>query len=171
MSDSSCNFDTLDARDRALIVATQAGLPLTPRPYHTVAEQIGASPAWVMARLASMVDTGVIRRIAAVPNHYRLGFRGNGMSVWDVDDRRITQLGRAVGALPFVSHCYHRPRHLPLWRYNLFAMVHGHDRAAVADEVAQIAALLGDALRHHTVLFSRQVLKKSGLRLRESTPN
>jgi hypothetical protein len=46
-----------------------------------------------------------------VPNHYRLGFTANGMSVWDVDDALVDQLGERIGQLPGVSHCYRRPRH------------------------------------------------------------
>ena len=72
-----------------------------------------------------MLESGVIRRIGAVPNHYALGYKANGMTVWDVADERIDELGERVGALDFVSHCYQRPRHLPDWPYNLFAMVHG----------------------------------------------
>jgi DNA-binding Lrp family transcriptional regulator len=75
-------------------------------------------------RLQRMLDTGVIRRIGAVPNHYAIGYTANGMSVWDVDDARIDELGARVGALEFVTHCYRRPRRLPDWPYNLFAMVH-----------------------------------------------
>ena len=32
---------TTDVLDRRLIVATQAGLPLVPRPYHVIAEELG----------------------------------------------------------------------------------------------------------------------------------
>ena len=121
----------------------------------------------VMDRLRRMQANGVIRRIGAVPNHYKLGFKGNGMSVWDVPDAQVRELGRLIGALDFVSHCYHRPRHLPHWPYNLFAMVHGHDRAEVMMKVGRIADLLGDAVRSHDVLFSTRILKKTGLRLQE----
>lgn len=155
----------LDALDRAIVVATQGGLPLVPRPYDEVARQVGTTPDQVMARLERMLATGVIRRIGLVPNHYALGFRGNGMSVWDVPDDRVADIGRQVGALDFVSHCYHRPRALPEWPYNLFAMVHGPDRAAVQTQVLAIARLLGDADRGHEVLFSTRILKKTGLRL------
>lgn len=155
----------LDALDRRIVVATQAGLPLVARPYHAVAERIGAPAADVMARLRQMIEAGVVRRIAAVPNHYALGWRANGMSVWDVDDDEVVRLGPLVGALPEVSHCYLRPRCPPSWPYNLFAMVHGRDRDAVAVQVARVAALLGPACRGHDVLFSTQILKKSGLRL------
>ena len=155
----------LDALDRRIIVATQEGLPRVSRPYHAVAEQLGVSGDEVMVRLRRMLDTGVIRRIGAVPNHYALGYRANGMSVWDVPEERIRELGRKIGALDFVSHSYHRPRYLPEWPYNLFAMVHGRDRAEVETKVAQIAALLGDADRGHAVLYSTRILKKTGLRL------
>jgi DNA-binding Lrp family transcriptional regulator len=157
----------LDADDRRLIVATQGGLPLVPRPYHLLAEQLGMTPEEVMARLERMLQSGVIRRIGAVPNHYALGYRANGMSVWDVADERVDELGERVGALDFVTHCYRRPRRPPLWPYNLFAMVHGRSREEVEDKVARIAALLGEACRGHDVLYSSRILKKSGLRLAE----
>jgi DNA-binding Lrp family transcriptional regulator len=155
----------IDAVDRQIIVATQRGLPLTLRPYHTVAGELGLEPDEVMARMRRMMALGIIRRIAAIPNHYALGYRANGMSVWDVVDERVSELGRAVGALPFVSHCYRRPRRLPLWPYNLFAMVHGHDRPEVEAQVTAIAALLGEAARDHTTLYSTRILKKTGLRI------
>ena len=155
----------LDAIDRAIVRATQAGLPLCAQPYHAVAERVGVDPDEVMARMRRMLAAGIIRRIGAVPNHYRLGYRANGMSVWDVPDEQITELGRRVGALPFVSHCYRRPRRLPQWPYNLFAMVHGRTREEVEAQVAEIAALLGEAARRHDVLYSTRILKKTGLRL------
>lgn len=155
----------IDALDRQLIVATQSGLPLTPRPYHALAERLGIAPEEVIARLKRMLDDGIIRRIGAVPNHYRLGYTANGMSVWDVPDACVRELGRCVGMLEFVSHCYHRPRHPPEWPYNLFAMVHGRNRAEVVRQVETIAALLGESDRGHTVLYSTRILKKTGLRI------
>jgi DNA-binding Lrp family transcriptional regulator len=108
---------------------------------------------------------GAIRRIGVVPNHYALGLTANGMSVWDVADDMVAETGRAVGALAFVTHCYERPRRLPAWRYNLFAMVHGRSRAEVHEKVGRIAELIGPAARAHDVLFSLRVLKKTGLRI------
>ena len=157
--------DAIDDTDRRIIAATQSGLPLVPRPYHTIAEQLGLAPEEVMQRFRRLLANGVIRRIAAVPNHYVLGYKANGMSVWNVPDERVRALGRKIGALDFVSHCYHRPRILPEWPYNLFAMVHGRDRAAVEGQVAAIAALLGPDDRGHAVLYSTRILKKTGLRI------
>jgi len=155
----------IDAIDRDIIQATQAGLPLTPQPYHAVAAQLGLEPDDVMERMRRMQDSGIIRRIGAVPNHYKLGFTANGMSVWNVPDARIAELGRRIGNLDYVSHCYHRPRLLPDWPYNLFAMVHGRNREEVERQVQAIAVLLGTDDQGHTILYSTRILKKTGLRI------
>ncbi len=155
----------VDAIDRAIIVATQGGLPLVARPYHAIAERLQLDPEEVIVRMRRLQAVGVIRRLGAVPNHYAIGYRANGMSVWDVPDAQVDALGAAVGAFDFVSHCYCRPRRLPQWPYNLFAMVHGKSREEVEQQVAQIATLLGAQARSHTILYSTRILKKTGLRL------
>lgn len=154
-----------DSVDRRIIIATQAGLPLVSEPYQAVAEQVGIGVEELMHRFENMLLNGMIRRIGAVPNHYKLGYRFNGMTVWDVVDDRIDELGVRVGCLDFVSHCYRRPRHPPEWPYNLFAMVHSKTEQGVEDKIARIAALLGEDCRGRTVLYSSRILKKTGLRI------
>jgi DNA-binding Lrp family transcriptional regulator len=156
---------TIDATDRRIIEATQGGLPLTPAPYAEIAATLGLTEAEVIDRLAAMQARGVIRRIGAAPNHYAFGLTANGMTVWDVADEMAEELGAEVGALDFVSHCYLRPRALPMWPYNLFAMVHGTDRAEVEMKRGRIAALLGPCCHHSDILYSTRILKKTGLRL------
>ncbi|MBW6392685.1 MAG: Lrp/AsnC family transcriptional regulator [Halomonas sp.] len=155
----------LDERDRAIVLATQAGLPLVPDPWGAVGGPLGMAADEVRVRMQRMVETGVIRRIAAVPNHYRLGYVANGMSVWDVDDAHVERLGREIAAVPGVSHCYRRPRHLPEWPYNLFVMLHGHERQEVERQAEALRERLGDACRDHRILYSSRILKKTGLRL------
>ena len=155
----------LGITERALAAALGRGLPITEEPYKAVADMLGLQEEEVTAGLSAMLDSGAIRRIAAVPNHYRVGVTANGMSVWDVADERIEALGPKVGALPFVTHCYRRPRHLPDWPYNLFAMVHGSSRDEVERKVETIARLLGEAAQAHDILYSTRILKKTGMRL------
>jgi DNA-binding Lrp family transcriptional regulator len=156
----------LDEIDLKIMRATQAGLPLTPRPYHAVAERLGLTADEVIARMQRMQELGVIRRIGAVPNHYKLGYRFNGMTVWNVPDDKINELGQKIGRLDFVSHCYHRPRHLPLWPYNLFAMVHGKTQEDVDRQIGQIGEILGADNLGSEVLYSTRILKKTGFRSR-----
>ena len=158
----------LDAFDRALIAAVQSGLPLVARPYEAVGAMLGVDGERVCTRLAAMLDEGLVRRIGAVPNHYRLGFTANGMSVWDVADDEVDALARQVAQLTGVSHCYRRTRHLPEWPYNLFAMLHGRSRDEVQRQADVVAALLGPACRAHDILYSTAILKKTGLRLKGS---
>lgn len=154
--------------DQALVSATAGGLPLVPQPYAAVAETLGVSGNRVRQGLADLLVRGAIRRIGAVPNHYRLGLRGNGMTVWDIEDDAVDRLGAAVAALEGVSHCYRRPRRLPLWPYNLFAMLHGRDRDEVHAAAARVAALVAGHCRGHDILFSQAVLKKTGLRFADA---
>ena len=156
---------TIDATDRRIVEATQAGLPLRPAPYAEIAAELGLAEGEVIDRMAALQGRGVIRRIGIAPNHYALGMVANGMTVWDVADCEASRLGAAVGNLSFVSHCYLRPRALPLWPYNLFAMVHGVSRAEVEEKRVQIASLLGGACRASDTLYSTRILKKTGLRL------
>lgn len=159
----------VDDLERRLILATQDGLPLVARPYHQLAEQLATTPEVVMAKLSAMLERGVIRRIGVVPNHYAIGYVANGMSVWAIDPARIDAVGERVGRLDGVSHCYRRPMRLPHWPYNLFAMVHGRERAAVLAQVEAIAAMIEaefpGACTQRDVLFSSRILKKTGLRL------
>jgi len=158
---------SISPQDRELIAACQAGLPLVPEPYATIAAELGTTEADVANRLSALLARGVIRRIGIAPNHYKLGMTANGMSVWDVDDAVAEELGPLVGAMEAVTHCYLRPRARPMWPYNLFAMIHGTSRDEVEEKRAVIAALLGDACHASDILYSTEILKKTGLRLRK----
>ncbi|VVN81134.1 Lrp/AsnC family transcriptional regulator [Pseudomonas fluorescens] len=153
--------DTLVQR---LIVLTQAGLPLLEDPWAWLAEQLGLDIDATLDLLKRLQAEGAIRRIAAVPNHYRLGYRHNGMTVWDVRDTDMPRLGELICAQPFVSHCYRRPRRAD-WRYNLFAMVHGRSSDEINRYREQLRYLLGDACGADEMLVSSRILKKTGLRL------
>ncbi len=175
----------LSALERQYILLTQNGLPLIPKPYDWLASELGISVEQVLTMTNDFLARGVIRRIAAVPNHYKLGYKFNGMTVWDVKDEHASKFGDAVGKLPFVSHCYLRPRHLPQWNYNLFAMVHGKTPEEIDQYRDQIKDLLADVLQDRTnendeakpvmntqnndMLISTQILKKTGLRLKKQT--
>jgi DNA-binding Lrp family transcriptional regulator len=162
---TAVNNGQLDEIDRKLISLTQTGFVIEDSPYQKIANELGITQPDVIQRLKNMLSNGIIRRIGAVPNHYKLGLTANGMTVWDVDDNKVSELGNIIGQLDFVSHCYQRPRHLPMWRYNLFAMVHGANKDEVNDKVKQIEAVLGENCKAHETLFSSAILKKTGLRL------
>lgn len=161
---SACTSQFDGALVRRLMELTQAGLPLVDNPWAWIGEQLGLDEQAVLDLLRQLQADGAIRRIAAVPNHYRLGYRHNGMTVWDVDDAHLPRLGPLLGSQPFVSHCYRRPRR-DGWHYNLFAMVHGRSAEEIEAYRAQIRELLGEACRGDEMLVSSRILKKTGLRV------
>ncbi|HBB79415.1 nitrite reductase [Stutzerimonas nitrititolerans] len=166
MSACTSQFDSRFDPDlvRRLVELTQSGLPLVDNPWAWIGEHLDLEEDAVLSLLRQLQDDGAIRRIAAVPNHYRLGYKHNGMTVWDVDDAHLPRLGPLLGSQPFVSHCYRRPRREG-WRYNLFAMVHGRSAGEIEDYRAQIRHLLGDACQADEMLVSSRILKKTGLRV------
>jgi len=107
---SDCISPSDQALAQRLVALTEAGLPLVEDPWAWLAGELEIEVDEALALLQRLQAAGAIRRIAAVPNHYRLGYRHNGMTVWDVDDAEIERFGALIGAQPFVSHCYRRPR-------------------------------------------------------------
>jgi len=153
-----------DALNRALLQAVEGGLPLAPRPYAVIAEQLGVDEAEVIARLQDLQEQGIIKRMGIVVRHRALGYRANAMVVWDVPDDQVAATGCCLGSVPFVTLCYRRPRRLPDWPYNLFTMIHGHSREQVLARVGHLlnsCAMRGVA---HQVLFSKRCFKQRGAR-------
>lgn len=154
----------LSARERRVLAALQDGLPLVAAPYAELGRRIGCSEAEVIDTIAAAQAGGLIRRFGVVLRHHELGIGANAMCVWDVPDERIGELGRRLAAEPLVTLCYRRPRALPHWRYNLFCMIHGSERSAVAAARDEIAARLGLDAWPHALLFSGRRFKQRGAR-------
>ena len=139
------------------------GLPLTPRPYQTLAERTGLSEQQVMNAVSQWQQQGLIKRLGLVVKHRTLGYRANAMVVWNVPDDRVSTLGEAMAAAACVTLCYQRPRRLPDWPYNLFCMIHGVDRQRVIDQLNMLIAEHGLEQTPHAVLFStRAYLQRGG---------
>lgn len=151
-----------DALTTALIGAISRGLPLVSRPYAALAEQLNCSEQAVIDGIARLSQRGDLKRFGVVVRHRRLGYRANGMVVWDIPDARVEQTGRQISRFEFVTLCYQRPRRPPRWPYNLFCMIHGRDREAVGRQVETIAAECGLNQVPRQILFSRRCFKQRG---------
>lgn len=155
-------------RDRQLIGAVQAGLPLVRRPFAALASRLGMPENQVIERLTALLDSGVIKRLGVVVRHHELGYTANAMVVWDMPDQRVDALAERIAAYPFVTLCYRRPRRPPHWPYNLFCMIHGRDRAGVEAQIARLVDELELADITREVLFSCRRFKQRGARYAEA---
>ncbi|MFD1569580.1 Lrp/AsnC family transcriptional regulator [Halorubrum laminariae] len=166
---SAADRTTLTPAERDLVVEIQGGLPITETPYADVAAAIDADVDWVIETIKRFEAEGKVRRVGVIPNHYALGYTENGMTVWDVPEDVLDEVGPAVAELPFVTHCYERPRHAGVWEYNFFAMTHGRTETESERRIAEVRDLMAD---HWDVgegdwdtLFSTRILKKTGIRI------
>ncbi|MCG7930051.1 MAG: AsnC family transcriptional regulator [Candidatus Thiodiazotropha lotti] len=153
-----------DPLDRELVQAVQGGLPLVVNPYAAIAEQLGTSETEVIRRLERLLEIGDIRRFGVVVRHRELGYRANAMVVWDVNDKRVSKIGRLIGRQSCVTLCYRRPRRPGRWRYNLFCMIHGRSREGVLNNLQALIKKCGLETIEHEVLFSRRRFKQCGAR-------
>lgn len=153
--------DRLDTRLRQLI---ERGLPVTPHPYRDIAGELGISEQQVVDRIQHLIENGQIKRYGVVVRHRQLGYRANGMVVWNIDDLQVAELGRRIGEFPCVTLSYRRPRRLPAWPYNLFTMVHGRSRHQVMQYVREIMEHCDLQQVQHEILFSTHCFKQRGAR-------
>ncbi|MUV87184.1 Lrp/AsnC family transcriptional regulator [Natronomonas sp. CBA1123] len=163
--------DTLTPQERDLVVEIQGGLPVTATPYADVAAELGVDTEWVTSTIKRFNEEGKVRRVGVIPNHYSLGYTENGMTVWNVPDDLVSEVGPEVASLDFVTHCYRRPRHEGVWPYNFFAMTHGRSEAESQQRIQQVKETMESfwdvADDDWDTLFSTQILKKTGIRLDE----
>ena len=153
----------LNERDRRIVAALEEGLAAEPRPYAELARRAGVTEPFLTVRLAEWLNRGVISRFGLVVRHRPLGYSANAMCVWDVPDGDADALGAALARESAVTLAYRR-RRADGWRYNLYAMIHGRDRAAVVARRDAIAAALGLDRHAHDVLFSLAAFKQRGAR-------
>ena len=152
-----------------LVVEIQDGLPLTEKPYETLANRLDLTTEQVLRTTERLRVENKIRRIGVIPNHYALGYTENAMTVWNVDDSDVSTVGKQISGYPFVTHCYERPRHEQIWPYNLFAMVHGVTERECQERIDQVR----ETVSAHTeisdadweTLYSTRILKKTGIRI------
>jgi len=162
---------TLTPAERDLVIEIQGGLPITETPYKDVADALDADVDWVIATVKRFNEEGKVRRVGVIPNHYALGYTENGMTVWNVPDEIVAEVGPEIASLGFVTHCYQRPRHEGVWPYNFFAMTHGRTEDESQQRIQQVKARMDDFWDvgddDWDSLFSTRILKKTGIRLAE----
>lgn len=113
----------LTAEENLVLSKLQTDLNITARPFDSLCGE-GLEIKDVLRIIQGLIDNGVIRRIAAVVDHRKLGFSANVLFVSKVPQSRIIKAGEELARFGIVSHCYQR-KTFENWPYNLFGMMHG----------------------------------------------
>ncbi|MFV0359840.1 Lrp/AsnC family transcriptional regulator [Tropicimonas sp.] len=151
--------------DRPILHALTQGLALVPRPFAQMAHEIGLEEEAVIARIAALLEAGILTRIGIIVRHRAVGWSANAMVVWDVPETAMGAAGTALAALPGVTLCYQRQTIPGRWDYGLFSMIHARSRPE-AQEVLGRATLLPElAGARHETLFSVRCFKQTGAQI------
>ena len=129
-------------------------LPLTSRPFLQIAKRLGVEEREVLRITTSLMESGVIRRIGVSIAHRKLGMEANPMTVLNVPEDRLDEIGQLIAAEPEVTHCYSRKG----WDYNIFFMTHSRTREEAEAKVERIMEKTG--INDYRLLYSTRELKK-----------
>jgi len=146
---------------KAVVRALQGNLPLVEEPFAPVAEAAGCGPDELLGLLREWHRAGVLRRVALLVRHRRIGFTGNAIAAWAVPAERVEPVGLMLAARRPVTHCYERRPHAA-FPPNLYAMLHARGDERVREMFRELSAEAG--LSQGVLLRSVREYKKTSLR-------
>ena len=104
----------LDDLDRKLLDIIQTNFPITSRPYEQLGQQLGLTEAETLARVRSMREKGIIRRIGANFQSKKLGWKST-LCAASVPEEKLDFFIREVNNHEGVTHNYLRRHRFNVW--------------------------------------------------------
>ncbi|MBE2277266.1 MAG: Lrp/AsnC family transcriptional regulator [Rhodobacteraceae bacterium] len=106
--------DSLDAADRAILNAFQAGFPVVSRPFAEAGAALGLSEDELVTRIARLREVGAVTRFGPFFDAEAMG-GAFCLCAMEVPADRFDTVVTLVNALPEVAHNYERAHRLNLW--------------------------------------------------------
>lgn len=158
--DRQADMTALRDDDRPLMQALSGGLALVPRPFASLARDLGRDEAEVIDRIGTLAAARILTRVGVIVRHRALGWVANAMVVWQ--PACVESAGLALSQVPGVTLCYQRRTVPGIWDWPLFCMIHAQSRPeamAVLDRARALPELAGVP---HKILFSTRCFKQRG---------
>ena len=127
----------IDDIDRDILNQIQSDFPITPRPYLTIAAELGLTEDEVLKRVFRLKESGIIRRIGGNFTPEKLGFVST-LCAAKVPEEKISQFAEVVNRYPGVTHNYRREN-----KYNIWFTFIAPSMAEINTSLEQIAAETG----------------------------
>jgi len=127
----------MDELDKAILNRIQTRFPLTPRPFASIAQELGTTEKEVLTRVSRLKETGIIRRIGGnfVPG--KVGFVST-LCTAQVPEEKVALFTRTVNRFPGVTHNYLRENSFNVW----FTFI-APSMEVIRDNLARIAEKTG----------------------------
>ena len=133
--------DGLSEFDRSLLAGVTRRVPLVREPFAQIAAELDCDQASVLAGLAALKQTGIIRELSGVFDAESLGY-SLALCALAVADGAAADAGEVVAAHPGVSHCYQRDAAYNIW----FTLAVSPDSSlGLAGTIERMSSLCGGA--------------------------
>jgi len=127
----------LSATEKKILDIIQTDFPIDPRPYARVGSMVGLTQAETLARVRSLKQKGVIRRIGGNFNSRQLGWHST-LCAAAVPEEKLQDFIAEVNRHPGVTHNYLRKHRNNVW----FTYI-GPSKEQVQKSLQQITATTG----------------------------
>ena len=127
----------MDDLDRHLINRLQLGLPLVPRPWEALAEELHSDSATLRARVQALLDDGTLTRFGPMFDIDRLGGAFT-LAALSVPEERFDAVAAILDGLPEVAHNYRREH-----QWNMWFVLGCTTPDGIAETIARIEAQTG----------------------------
>jgi len=144
--------------DRKFILELNKPLPISQRPFKSVAKRLGCSAEKVLSVLRDYKKKGLLRRFGTILSHKNIGLKTNALVAWMVPEKKINSVAKVLVAYPQITHCYLRSTY-SFWPYNLYSMAHTADKKTCHRLILAIARKT--KIKDFKVLFTLKEFKKT----------
>ena len=104
----------ISAFERRLVNRLQEGLPITPNPFRSVGEELGAVEERVIDGIKALKQKGIVRRVGGVFSSRDLGFKSTLVAA-KVAPRKLERVVQFVNTFNEVTHNYLRGSDVNVW--------------------------------------------------------
>lgn len=104
----------MDELDKRIVSRLQESIPIEPEPYVKIAKELEIGEEELMERIRSLMERGVVRRIAPILNTQNVGVYSTLIAL-KVGREDIDEVAERVNSYEEVSHNYEREHEYNMW--------------------------------------------------------
>ncbi len=104
----------MDEIDKHIINHLQGGFPVCDSPYQVVAEQLALTETDLIARIKSLLESGVLSRFGPLYHAEQMGGALT-LAAVKAPEAEFDQVAEIINAFPEVAHNYQRNHELNMW--------------------------------------------------------
>ncbi len=149
-----------DELDKEIFKELQS-ISIVYEPYQLIADRLKISQQDLFRKIVLYKESGIIRKIRAVLDHYQIGLKENAMVVFKIAPDEMVKAVEIMTSYPQITHCYERIT-ADDWQYNLFAVIHETTRQECENIITEILVRTG--IKECKRLYTKRELKKSNPR-------